>query len=224
MYLCVWHVFVCVTCICVCDMYLCVWHVFVCVTCSFTRQADSFICVTWLIHMCDMTHSCVRHDSFKCMQMCDLTHSNVCHDSFHSVMCDMTHSNTVHIFVFLYVWHHSPTVRLKSFICVTRHRYVCDMTHPYVTCRSHVRDVTHTLAWHDSFICVTWLIHIRDRTNLYARYNTCTHSYVFYTFDMKQAQHITHVHFGISFFDANSFIHIHMRDMTHICDMNRSVP
>jgi len=28
---------------------------------------DSFICVTWLIHMCDMTHSYVWHDSFICV-------------------------------------------------------------------------------------------------------------------------------------------------------------
>jgi len=33
---------------------------------------DSFICVTWLIHMCDMTHSYVWHDSFICV-----THSYV---------------------------------------------------------------------------------------------------------------------------------------------------
>ena len=31
--------------------FLCGWHY-------------SFICATWLIHMCDMTHSYVRHDSF----------------------------------------------------------------------------------------------------------------------------------------------------------------
>ena len=30
-------------------------------------------CVTWLIHMCDMTHSYVWHDSF----ICDMTHSYV---------------------------------------------------------------------------------------------------------------------------------------------------
>jgi len=28
---------------------------------------DSFMCVTWLIHMCDMTHSYVWHDSFICV-------------------------------------------------------------------------------------------------------------------------------------------------------------
>jgi len=32
---------------------------------SYVRH-DSFICETWLIHMWDMTHSYVRHDSFIC--------------------------------------------------------------------------------------------------------------------------------------------------------------
>jgi len=101
---------------------------------------DSFICVTWLIHTCDMTRSYVWHDSFIyvtwLIHMCDMTHSYVWHDSFICVtwlihMCNMTHSYVLH----------------DSFICVPRLIYACDMTHLYV--------------WHDSFICVTWLIHIR---------------------------------------------------------------
>ena len=52
---------------------------------------DSFICVTWLIHMCDMwriptcdmTHSYAGHDSFIHMSLmtcvsCDKTHSYMC--------------------------------------------------------------------------------------------------------------------------------------------------
>ena len=39
---------------------------------------DSFICVTWLFHMCIMTHSYAWHDSF----MCGMTHSYVWHHSF----------------------------------------------------------------------------------------------------------------------------------------------
>jgi len=66
--------------------------------------------VTWLIHMCDMTHSHVWHDSFTCVtwliHMCDMTHSHVWHDSFWSVSdacvtwlfhtCDMTPSYARH--------------------------------------------------------------------------------------------------------------------------------
>jgi len=46
---------------------------------------DAFICVTWIIHVNDMTHSYVWHDSFIC---------DVWHDSFIWLiyMCDMTHS------------------------------------------------------------------------------------------------------------------------------------
>jgi len=72
---------------------------------------DSFICVTWLMR--DMTHSYAWHDSCVTwlIHMCDMTR-------------DMTHS---------YAWHDS-----------------------YVTWLIHMHDMTH--AWHDSFICVTWLV------------------------------------------------------------------
>jgi len=77
---------------------------------------DLVICVTWLIHMCDMAHSYVWHGVFICViwiiHMCDTPHSHVWHDSFtyaiwpvyvravacwsrvtwHIHMCDMTHS------------------------------------------------------------------------------------------------------------------------------------
>jgi len=53
---------------------------------------DSFVCVTWLICRCDMTHSYVRHDSFDktlavatiYIDVCDMTRLSVCHDSFRS--------------------------------------------------------------------------------------------------------------------------------------------
>jgi len=59
--------------------------------------------MTWLIHMCDMTYSCVCHDSFICVQHAHrcATHSYVCRDSFICVpwlihMCAMTHSYVCH--------------------------------------------------------------------------------------------------------------------------------
>ena len=86
----------------------CVWH-------------DSSMCVTWLIHVCDMTHPCVWHDSSMCVtwliHVCDMTHPCVWHDSsmcatwlIHA--CDMTH----------------PCVRHDSSMRVTWLIHVCDMT------------------------------------------------------------------------------------------------
>ena len=100
---------------------------------------DSFICVTWLDYMCNMTYSYVRHGSFTCVRW--LIH-----------MRDMTHT---------YVWLDLP-------ICVTFLIYIFDVTHSnvwhypfiYVTWLIHMCDTTHSYVWHDSFICVAWLIHM----------------------------------------------------------------
>jgi len=35
------------------------------------------------------------------------------------------------------------------------------------TALGYPRDTTHSYAWHDSFICMTWLILMRDMTNLF---------------------------------------------------------
>jgi len=112
---------------------------------------DWFMCVTWLIHVCDMTYSCVWHDSLTCViwliHMCDMTHSCV---TWLIHMWDMTHSY----------------VGYDSFICVTWLIHMCDMTHSYV--RHDSFSVTW-LVWHDSFMrnltlllachasCVIWL-------------------------------------------------------------------
>ena len=132
----------------------------------------SFICVTWLIHMCDMTHSYVWHDSFICVTW--LVH-----------MCDMTHS---------YVWHASPLrvtwlahfawwdrdrryVEVKSivksivkstgctlkfldcwFIGVTWLISTCDMAFIRVTWIMHTCDMTHSYVGHDSSLRVTWIL------------------------------------------------------------------
>jgi len=54
-------------------------------------DADISICVTWLIHLCDMTHQYAWHDSSICVtwliHMCDMTHPYVWHDSSTSVTC-----------------------------------------------------------------------------------------------------------------------------------------
>ena len=99
-----------------------------------------------------------------CIHMCDRTHSHVRHDSFTRVpwliyMCDMTH---------LRVWH-------DSFTWVTWLIYMCDMTQ-CTSARAHTNhkynsgtkssDMTLSLECRDSFTRVTsWLIHTCDMTH-----------------------------------------------------------
>jgi len=109
---------------------------------------DSFICVTWLIHMCDMTHSLVR--LMWSIHTCDMTHSFIC-------VTWLMHS---------FVWWLDPIIRVTWLI------HMCDMIDLYVWHVSFIHlfirsintcDMTH------SFICVTWLIHMCDMTRPYWR-------------------------------------------------------
>ena len=67
--------------VCICDM----TYLYVSTTVGCLIHG-SFIYVTWLVHMCDMTHSWLT-------RTCDMTHS------WRILMCDMTYS---------YLWHDSP--------------------------------------------------------------------------------------------------------------------
>jgi len=111
---------------------------------------DSFVCVTWLIHKCDMTHSYMWRDSFirvtELIHMCVTTHSYVCHDSFICTcllhMCDVTHSHllsnsciSVTWLIYMYDVTRSYVCR-DSFVFVTCLIRMCDMTHSYLLLRA----------------------------------------------------------------------------------------
>ena len=126
---------------------------------------DSFICVTWLIHMCDVTHSYVWRDSFLgvtwLIHMCDMTHSYVWHDSFLCVtwlihMCDVTHQyvrRDSFICATWLIWNLSgagdrnffPDAEKKNDMCDMTHSCMCDMTHSYVWCDSFVSSWSNRL-------------------------------------------------------------------------------
>jgi len=150
----------------------CVWHSCVChdscthvrpIMCNahicpllFTHSVP-WSCVPWLIHVCDMTHSCVWHDSFICVtwltHVCDMTHAYIC-----ALLCVM------HTFV-----HYYP--QILSFGHACHHLFAPQHVQYYslicFTWLSHICDMTHSCAWHDSSMCVTWLIHMCDsRTHL----------------------------------------------------------
>jgi len=168
------------TCDMSCLRYVYVWHD------SFTWVMFAIcLCVTWLIHVCDMTHGYVWHDSFTCATWLTLNTGN-----FEKIV-----GSTILIYVRnVYVWQDSLT-------CATWLMSICDMTHLrvrrdsrrtpailrrssalpfsstwemsmcdktpsrvrhdsclYVTWLIYVCDMTHVYMWHDSFTCATWLM------------------------------------------------------------------
>jgi len=111
------------------------------------RREMSFLCVTWLIHMCDVTPSYVWDDSvlrFPAVRgrliRCATTHSYAWRDSFKCVtwlihMCDMTPYD------------------LRQFVVAQygtagHDLFVCNVTYSCVWC------ATFIYVWHDSFVCV----------------------------------------------------------------------
>jgi len=152
----------------------------------------AFICVIWLLHMCDMTPSYVppRRSCLLCVtwlnHTCDMTHSDTWHDSFIYVtwllhVCDMIPAC---VMIPSYIWHDLFICAIpcffsdmwrKSFMCVTWLLHMCDMTPSYlwhdvfiyVTWLLHTCERTPSYMWHKSFICVKWLLHIRDMTPSY---------------------------------------------------------
>ena len=120
---------------------------------------DSFICVTWPIqhcvhlrlfmsalHVCDVTHSCLRHDWFTCV---------TCDSAFRK--CDITHFDIVRVCICAWQLH---------FTCVTwlirRER---DNVVYWKTKRKINNDLQFVCVWHDWSVCVTWHMHICDMTH-----------------------------------------------------------
>ena len=133
--------------------------------------------VTWLIHM---WHACINqrliragHDSVH------MGHDSFIHMRHDSFICDMTHpsySDTTHAYLTYETW--LMHIRQRKYECVIP---MCDsdvirphdmshvvyewvMSHANKSCtrRNH-----WSCAWHDSFICETWLIHTWDTTHPY---------------------------------------------------------
>jgi len=107
------------------------------------------------------------------------------HDSFTRVtwLIHRVYLRHVHQEVALYVCvdvTHSYADMTQSYWLIhmkTWPTHTCDETHSFV-------DMTLSFAWYVAFICKTWLIYLRDMTQLYdsiiCRYAVVTHSHVWH--------------------------------------------
>jgi len=91
---------------------------------------DSFICVTWLIH--------VRDNATSRVMLCERTHAYVLHNSLRSMTCFLQ-----------YVWH-------DWFMCAVTDLYEWHDLFTCVTLLFRTCGITRLYAWHDSVICVMW--------------------------------------------------------------------
>jgi len=106
-----------------------------------------FVCLTWRMNICDITHPCAWHDYFIrviwLLYKCDMTHSSV---RWISIIC------VIRLMTPAYMWHDS--------LCLTA-----------TLTATHTCDVALAYVWHDSFISAIRLYHLRDMAPAYSPHN-----------------------------------------------------
>jgi len=128
-------------------------------TCFYVTHRQRGEGVTWPIHMWDMTHSCVRHESFVCdTRLC-------CYVWYHRRNACVTWLN--HMCDAIHMWDMTHScVRHESFVCDTRLTVMCDIINEMRVWRDSITrvmrciracDMAHSLVWHDLCVRVTWL-------------------------------------------------------------------
>ena len=96
-------------------------------------------------------------------------------------------------------------------------RVTCLMTYSYSW------DMTHSYVWHDSFICVPWLIHICDMTHSHVRHDSSVcGTWLLHMYDTSYPHDLLFYFNPIWFFHFNFFIFtwfrlIHDALMCHGC-------
>jgi len=114
--------------------------------------------VTWRFHMCDVTpghvpprRRCLLPATWL-LYKCDMTPVHVWYDSLSVCTTWLLHTCDV-----------TPSYvpPLTICLCVTCRLHKFDINPWFVSWLRHARDMTLSYVWPDSFICVTWLFHMR---------------------------------------------------------------
>jgi len=142
---------------------------------------DTFIRVTWLFHACaTWLIAPVRYDSYTSViwliqyyllltldrrkyHVCLLSQSHAWHASSFIRATPLIHVCAISL---TRVWQDSFTITFYWLMVVIN---ITSLSRP-----THIRDMTHSHVWHDTFACVTWHIHMCDMTHSYMSHDIHT--------------------------------------------------
>ena len=197
-----------------------------------THSHVSFICVTWLIHVCDIVVQAhqsrvyavwtlgTHHSSMCVASICvtwlvhtwGMTHSYVCHDSFirvpwliHTMWTLVIHGSFIHKAWLIHVCDMTHSYVWQPFVLIRRAPTIHDSPETWLIL---LCDLTRSYVWHDPSIHVTWPNHTFDLTHPYM----WQHSFMYLPWLIHVCA-MTH-----SCMCHDSFIH--MTWLIHICEMN----
>jgi len=159
---------------------------------------DSFICVTWLIHMCDMTHHRIMSgtgiqdsDMATHIQMCDKTHSYV-----------ITYGITqLHVFayecVMIWLWMRLTYTHLHIWMRVKHLHIWMRVTYLHIWMRVTYGQNTYGVFTYECVLRMSNAIlnytcdmtHLQNITHLYVNMCDTTHSYVWHDSSLDYERH-----------------------------------
>jgi len=139
-----------------------------------THVKEGFICMLCLIHMCDRSHSCVRHDvmpfhnaiGYMCIRIYIYIHIHTYIYIFIYIYIYIC----IYIYIYIFIIYHIIYIYIYRYIymCTYMCIYICIYMWIYIY-------LPHSYVWHVAFICVTWHhgTHMNATCHTYAWDTSC---------------------------------------------------